>query len=80
MTIPNFSFKKFNMNNISNTKKFKKVVLVDTTNIAAEDGHPRVFYKIKPSVGYVVCNYSNTCFKLSEKADIDSDEVFFYKG
>ncbi len=61
-------------------KKFKKVVTVNTTNIITEVGHPRVYYKINPSIGYVVCNYSNTCFKLSEEADLNTKEYFIYKG
>ena len=61
-------------------KKFKKVVIVNTTNIITEVGHPKVYYKINPTIGYVVCNYSNTCFKLSEEADLDTKEYFIYKG
>ena len=61
-------------------KQFKKVVVVNTTNIVTEAGHPKVYYKINPDVGYVVCNYSNTCFKLSENANLNSKEFFIYKG
>lgn len=61
-------------------KKFKKVIEVKTTNIITEVGHPKVYYKINPSVGYVVCNYSNTCFKLSENADLKTKDFFIYKG
>ena len=67
------------MNN-DTLKKFKKVVIVNTTNIITEVGHPKVYYKINPTIGYVVCNYSNTCFKLSEEADLDTKEYFIYKG
>lgn len=66
--------------NDSSPKDFKNIVLVDTTHILAEAGHPRVFYEIKPSIGYVICNYTNTCFKLSPKADVNSDKLFIYKG
>lgn len=62
------------------TKKFRNIVEVHTRHILAEAGHPRVFYEIKPSIGYVVCNYTNTCFKLSPNADINSEELFIYKG
>ena len=47
-------------------QKFKNIIEVKTTNIITEAGHPRVYYKINPKVGYVVCNYSNTCFALSK--------------
>ncbi len=50
-------------------KHFDTVIEVNTTYIASEAGHPRVYYKIKPEIGYVVCNYTNTCFKLSKNAD-----------
>ena len=61
-------------------KKFKNIVEVKTTNIITEAGHPRVYYKINPSIGYIVCNYSNTCFKLSKNADLKTKEFFLYKG
>ncbi len=60
--------------------KYAKKVFVNTTNVAAEAGHPRVYYKIKPSVGYIVCAYTNTCFVLSEDADIKSEELFIFNG
>ena len=50
-------------------KKFDTIIEVNTTYIATEAGHPRVYYKIKPEIGYIVCSYSNTCFKLSKNAD-----------
>lgn len=62
------------------SKKFKNIVEVKTTNIITEVDHPKVYYKINPSVGYVVCNYSNTCFKLAEDADLNNKEFFIYKG
>ena len=67
------------MNNDLN-KKYKNIIEVDTVNIITEAGHPKVYYKINPSVGYIVCNYSNTCFKLSPKANINNKKTFIYKG
>ncbi len=61
-------------------KKYKNVIEVNTTNIVTEVDHPKVYYKINPNIGYVVCNYSNTCFKLSKNADLNSKELFIYKG
>ena len=61
-------------------KKFKNIVEVRTTNIITEVDHPKVYYKINPDVGYVVCNYSNTCFKLADDADLNDKEFFIYKG
>ena len=61
-------------------KKFKNIVEVKTTNIITEAGHPRVYYKISPSKVYIVCNYSNTCFKLSKDADLNTKETYVYKG
>ena len=61
-------------------KYFDTVIEVNTTYIASEAGHPRVYYKIKPEIGYVVCNYTNTCFKLSKNADLKTKELFIYKG
>ncbi len=61
-------------------KKFDTVIEVSTTYIATEVGHPRVYYKINPKIGYVVCNYSNTCFKLSKNADLKTKSLFVYKG
>ena len=67
------------MNNDLN-KKYKNIIEVDTVNIITEAGHPKVYYKINPSVGYIVCNYSNTCFKLSSKANLNNKKTFIYKG
>ncbi|MBF95659.1 MAG: hypothetical protein CFH34_01446 [Alphaproteobacteria bacterium MarineAlpha9_Bin4] len=61
-------------------KKFKNIIEVKTTYIATEAGHPRVYYKINPDIGYIVCNYSNTCFKLSKDADLNTKELYIYKG
>ena len=61
-------------------KKFDTVIEVNTTYIATEVDHPRVYYKINPKVGYIVCNYSNTCFKLSKDADLKTKKLFVYKG
>lgn len=67
------------MNNDLN-KKYKNIIEVDTVNIITEAGHPKVYYKINPSVGYIVCNYSNTCFRLSPKANLNNKKTFIYKG
>ena len=67
------------MNNDLN-KKYKNIIEVDTVNIITEAGHPKVYYKINPSIGYIVCNYSNTCFKLSPKANLNNKKTFIYKG
>ena len=67
------------MNNDLN-KKYKNIIEVDTVNIITEAGHPKVYYKINPSIGYIVCNYSNTCFKLSPKANLNNKRTFIYKG
>lgn len=64
----------------NNKKKFDKVIEVNTTNIIAEVDHPKVYYKINPKIGYVVCNYTNTCFKLSKEANLKNKEFFIYKG
>ena len=61
-------------------KKYKNIIEVDTVNIITEAGHPKVYYKINPSVGYIVCNYSNTCFKLSPRANLNNKKTFIYKG
>ena len=61
-------------------KKFDTVIEVNTTNIATEVGHPRVYYKINPKVGFIVCKYSNTCFRLSKDADPKNKEIFIYRG
>ena len=60
-------------------KKYNNIINVDTTNILAEGSHPRVYYKIDPNIGYVVCNYTNTCFKLSKEADLNTKKLFIYK-
>tara|TARA_E500000331_G_C17129378_1_gene657508 strand:+ start:324 stop:536 length:213 start_codon:yes stop_codon:yes gene_type:complete len=67
------------MNSISH-EKYKNIIEVNTTNIVTEAGHPRVYYKINPKIGYIVCNYTNTCFKLSKNADLNTKEFFIYKG
>ncbi len=61
-------------------KKYKNIIEVNTTNIIAEAGHPRVYYKINPNIGYVVCNYTNTCFKLSKDADLNTKIRYIHKG
>ena len=60
-------------------KQFDTIIEVNTTYIATEAGHPRVYYKIKPEIGYIVCSYSNTCFKLSKNADLNTKELFIYR-
>ena len=55
-----------------------KKIFVDTTHIATQIDSPKVYYTIKPEVGYVVCGYCNICFVLKENADIDSEKVYFY--
>ena len=40
--------------------------------------HPRVYYTIKPEVGYVICGYSSICFVLKEDADLDTEKVFVF--
>ena len=62
------------------SKEFENIVEVKTTYVITESGHPKVYYKINPNLGYVVCNYSNTCFKLSKDADLNTKEPFIYKG
>jgi|TARA_X000000950_G_scaffold27678_2_gene29795 uncharacterized Zn-finger protein len=61
-------------------EKYKnlKKVYVDTTHVATQIDSPKVYYKIKPNEGYVVCGYCNICFILREDADLDTDRVFFY--
>ena len=68
------------MVNIPEEHKSLKKVYVDTTNVATQIDSPKVYYKIKPEIGYVVCKYTNTCFKLSKNADLKSKELFIYKG
>lgn len=55
-----------------------KKIFVDTTHVATQIDSPKVYYTIKPEVGYVVCGYCNICFVLKENADIDSEKVYFY--
>ena len=45
-----------------------KKIFVDVYNVVTELDHPRVYYTIKPEVGYVICGYSNICFVLTEDA------------
>ncbi len=61
-------------------KKYKNIIEVKTPNIITQADHPKVYYKINPSVGYIVCTYTNTCFKLSKDANLKSKDVFIYKG
>ena len=68
------------MVNIPKEHNSLKKVYVDTTNIATQIDSPKVYYKIKPEIGYIVCSYRNTCFKLSKNADLNSKELFVYKG
>jgi len=66
------------MFDIPDKYKNLKKVYVDTTHVATQIDSPKVYYKIKPSEGYVVCGYCNICFILKEDADLDTDRVFFY--
>jgi uncharacterized Zn-finger protein len=66
------------MVNIPVEYKSLKKVYVDTTNVATQIDSPKVYYKIKPELGYVVCGYCNICFILREDADLDTDTVFLY--
>ena len=66
------------MVNIPEKYKNLKKVYVDTTHVATQIDSPKVYYKIKPNEGYVVCGYCNICFILKEDADLDTDRVFFY--
>jgi len=66
------------MFNIPDKYKNLKKVYVDTTHVATQIDSPKVYYKIKPNEGYVVCGYCNICFILKEDADLDTDRVFFY--
>lgn len=63
-------------------EKFKssKKIIVNTTNIASQAGHPRVYYKINPKIGYVICGYSNTCFILNDDKEKISDDLFVFNG
>jgi uncharacterized Zn-finger protein len=66
------------MFDIPDKYKNLKKVYVDTTHVATQIDSPKVYYKIKPKEGYVVCGYCNICFILKEDADLDTDRVFFY--
>ena len=54
-----------------------KKVYVDTTHVATQIDSPKVYYKIKPNEGYVICGYCNICFVLKKDADLDTDRVYF---
>ena len=66
------------MINIPDKYRALKKVYVDTTHVATQIDSPKVYYKIKPNEGYVVCGYCNICFVLKEDADLDTDRVYFY--
>ena len=66
------------MFDIPDKYKNLKKVYVDTTHVATQIDSPKVYYKIKPNEGYVVCGYCNICFILKEDADLNTDRVFFY--
>lgn len=66
------------MINIPDKYKALKRVYVDTTHVATQIDSPKVYYKIKPNEGYVVCGYCNICFVLKEDADLDTNRVYFY--
>ena len=55
-----------------------KKIFVDTTHVVTELDHPRVYYTIKPEVGFVICGYSNTCFVLKDDADLDTERLFIF--
>ena len=61
-------------------EKYKNLtkVFVDTLHVATQIDSPKVYYKIKPKDGYVVCGYCNICFVLKEDADLDTERVYFY--
>ena len=61
-------------------KKFEnlKKIFVDTTHVVTELDHPRVYYTIKPEVGFVICGYSNTCFVLKDDADLYTERLFIF--
>jgi len=65
---------------ISVPNKFNhlKKIFIDTTHVVTELDHPRVYYTIKPEVGYVICGYSNICFVLTEDADLDTERLFVF--
>ena len=66
------------MVNIPEKYKSLKKIYVDTTNVATQIDSPKVYYKINPKIGYVVCGYCNICFVLKEDADLDTEKVYFY--
>jgi uncharacterized Zn-finger protein len=66
------------MVNIPDKYKDLKKIYVDTTHVATQLDSPKVYYKIKPEEGYVVCGYCNICFVLKDDADLDTDRVYFY--
>ena len=66
------------MANIPDKYKDLKKIYVDTTHVATQLDSPKVYYKIKPEEGYVVCGYCNICFVLKDDADLDTDRVYFY--
>ena len=66
------------MINIPEKYKSLKKIYVDTTNVATQIDSPKVYYKINPEIGYVVCGYCNICFVLKEDADLDTEKVYFY--
>ena len=55
-----------------------KKIFIDTTHVVTELDHPRVYYTIKPEVGYVICGYSNICFVLTEDADLNTERLFVF--
>ena len=66
------------MVNIPEKHNSLKKVYVDTTNVATQIDSPKVYDKINPEIGYVVCGYCNICFILKDDADLDSEMVYFY--
>jgi uncharacterized Zn-finger protein len=55
-----------------------KKIFIDTTHVVTELDHPRVYYTIRPEVGYVICGYSNICFVLTKDADLDTERLFVF--
>tara|TARA_B100001287_G_scaffold181675_1_gene153198 strand:- start:611 stop:865 length:255 start_codon:yes stop_codon:yes gene_type:complete len=66
------------MVNIPEEHNSLKKVYVDTTNVATQIDSPKVYYKINPKIGYVICGYCNICFVLKDDADLDTERVYFY--
>tara|TARA_B100000963_G_scaffold348630_1_gene356516 strand:+ start:537 stop:791 length:255 start_codon:yes stop_codon:yes gene_type:complete len=66
------------MVNIPEEHNSLKKVYVDTTNVATQIDSPKVYYKINPEIGYVICGYCNICFVLKDDADLDTERVYFY--